>query len=134
MKFFIAMRVPRGDPSAELLASAVAEVLNSTGNTPFIAYQEIARRGLSPEQFMPYVRGEISTSNIVLVVYSPDLRGGLIELGIAYALGVPVWMAVHKGERVSSSARACASKIIEYTTVQELETDLRVAITGGNSL
>src|SRR4030065_39052 len=102
MKFFIAMRVPRGDPSAELLASAVAEVLNSTGNTPFIAYQEIARRGLSPEQFMPYVRGEISTSNIVLVVYSPDLRGGLIELGVAYSLGVPVWMAVHNGERVSS--------------------------------
>jgi nucleoside 2-deoxyribosyltransferase len=134
MKFFIAMRVPRDDPSAELLASAVAGVLNSTGNTPFIAYQEIARRGLSPEQFMPYVRGEISTSNIVLVVYSPDLRGGLIELGIAYALGVPVWMAVHNGERVSRSARACASKIIEYTTLQELETDLRVAIIGGNSL
>ena len=128
MKIFVAMRVPRHDPSAEQLATAVGEVISAAGHTPFIAYQEIARRGLPPEQFMPYVRDEISTSNIVLVIYSPDLRGGLIELGIAYALGVPVWLAIHPGKHVSTSALACASKVFNFTTAQELSDELRIAI------
>ena len=133
MKVFVAIRVPRDNPAAEHLVAVVGEVLRSSGNIAFVAYQEIARRGLSPAQFMPYVREEISTSNIVLVVYSPDLRGGLIELGIAYALGVPVWLAVRKGERVSTSALACATQVIEYATLQELESGLRIAINGGVS-
>jgi hypothetical protein len=134
MKFFVAMRVPRDDPAAEHLAAAVAEMLTATGNLSLIAYQEIARRGLSPEQFMPYVKEEISTSNIVLVVYSPNLRGGLIELGIAYALGVPVWLAAHRCEHVSSSALACASKVIYFESAQDLVVSLRIAINGGTSI
>jgi len=134
MKYFVAMRVPRNDPAAEHLAVALAETINATGNTPFIAFQEIARRELAPELFMPYVREEISTSNIVLVVYSPNLRGGLIELGIAYALGVPVWLAVRIGEQVSTSALACANKVIYFENAHDLASNLRIAITGGASL
>lgn len=128
MKILIAMRVPRQDASAEQLASEVANVITEAGHSPFIAYREIARRGLLPEQFMPYVKEEISTSNIVLVVYSPDLRGGLIELGIAYALGIPVWLAAYMGEHVSTSARACATRFFHYTTQQELLNKLQIAL------
>lgn len=131
MKYFIAMRVPRDDPAAEHLASVVADTIYDSGNTPFIAYQEIKQRELPPEQFMPFVRGEISTSNIVLVVYSPNLRGGLIELGIAYALGVPVWLVAGQGEHMSTSVLACASKVIYYTTLQNLVESLSGAISEG---
>jgi nucleoside 2-deoxyribosyltransferase len=125
---FIAVRVPRTNIASEELITAITAVLIDTGQTPFVAYQEIVRRNLVPEQFMPYVRNEISTSNIVLVVYSPDLRGGLIELGIAYALGVPVWLAARKEEPISASAKACAERIIYYSTVLDLTNKLRIAI------
>lgn len=127
MKIFIAIRVPHVDPTAETLVSMLEQVLSTNGHIPFVAYREIKIRELTPAQFMPYVREEISTSNIVLVVYSPDLRGGLIEMGIAYALGVPVWLAVRKGERVSTSARACARRIFEYEDRGELADKLRIA-------
>jgi hypothetical protein len=131
MKLLIAMRVPRADPAAERLVVDIAEAITSAGHVPFIAYQEIAWRGLTPKQFMPFVKEEISTSNIVLVVYSPDLRGGLVELGIAYALGVPIWLAASKGEHVSTSALACASQVFYFSTAQELVSSLRNAILGG---
>jgi nucleoside 2-deoxyribosyltransferase len=128
VKVFIAVRVPRSDGASEELIAAITAVLNDTGHTPFVAYQEIIRRSLAAGQFMPYVRNEISTSNIVLVVYSPDLRGGLIELGIAYALGVPVWLTARKDEPISTSAKACAERIINYSTVKELTSELYIAI------
>jgi nucleoside 2-deoxyribosyltransferase len=131
MKVFIAVRVPRSTPEPGDVIRAVTQAVQAGGHTAFVGYQEIARRGLSPEQFMPYVRQEISTSDLIIVVYSADLRGGLIELGIAYGLGIPVWLAVRSGVAVSSSTRASASQIFEYWSAQELKTKLQQCFLNG---
>ena len=124
MKVFIAVRVPHTDTGYGDVIDVVTQTVLTGGHEPFIAYQEIARRNLSPEQFMPYVRQEISTSDLIIVVYSADLRGGLIELGIAYGLGISVWLVVKSGQQVSSSALGSASHVIDYASTQELKTKL----------
>jgi hypothetical protein len=121
MKVFIAVRVHRAAPELEEAVDAVLQAVKAEGHTALVAYREIARYGLSPSQFMPYVKQEISTSDLIIVVYSADLRGGLIELGIAYAFGIPIWLVVRRGEQVSSSALASAIRIIDYADSQELE-------------
>ncbi|HNT24462.1 MAG TPA: hypothetical protein PKM21_08860 [Anaerolineales bacterium] len=120
MQVFIAMKVPRGtaghpgevDPVQ--LVGVVAEAVRRAGHTPFVAYQEIAQRGLKPKVFMPFVRQHIQQSGLVIVLYDPELRGGLVEEGIAYAAGVPIWLLHRRGQRVSTTALACAERVIEY--------------------
>ena len=130
MKIFVAIRQPRHDLTAGTLTNCITSVIQSLGHMAFIAYSEIIQRNLTPRQFMPYVRHEISTSDLVIVVYSANLRGGLIELGIAYALDIPIWLAVPAGEYVSSSALACAAQVVEYATEQDLEAKLHHLIAG----
>jgi hypothetical protein len=65
---------------------------------------------------MHYIRQELETSDPLLLIYHPDLRGGLIEQGIAYALGLPIWLAHPAGLKISTTARECATHIIAYTT------------------
>lgn len=130
MKVFIAIKVPRENQDGERLVDSLSEMLITHGHIPFVAYRQIARQGLTPLQFMPYVRQEISYSDLVVVIYSPDLRGGLIELGIAYSLEKPIWLAIHQGEYVSSSAQASASQLIYYRTTKELVAKLVVLLAG----
>ena len=47
-------------------------------------------------------------------------RGGLIEEGIAYAAGVPIWLLHCRGQRVSTSALACAERVIEYENLDDI--------------
>ncbi len=125
---FIAMRVPRGDREREKAAASVAQACRTSGYTPFVAYQEIIARDLtSPYDFMPFVRAQLRRSDLAIILYEPDLRGGLIEEGIAYALGIPVWLAHKRGERVSSSACGCADRILEYETLEGLADQIKLA-------
>lgn len=125
MKIFISIRVPRpGDGREETVNAAVHAALQA-GWQPFVAYQEIRRRGLlQPAAFMPYVRTAIGESQLVLVLYDPELRGGLIEVGIAYALGIPIWLSHHQGVTVSSSALGCATRVIAYHDPADLAAQL----------
>jgi hypothetical protein len=82
---------------------------------------------------MPFVRQHIRGSDLVIIIYHPDLRGGLIEEGIAYADNVPIWL-LHKTpescsnpQPVSSSALACANLVLEYTSLDELKLRLEKA-------
>jgi hypothetical protein len=133
LKVFIAIRVPRGDKECEQTAAVVAQAAQQAEHEVFVAYQEIARLGLSPAQFMPFVRQHIRTSDLAIIVYHPDLRGGLIEEGIAYADHVPIWLLhktseLHSDMRpISSSALACADLVIEYATLEELKQKLEQA-------
>jgi hypothetical protein len=62
---------------------------------------------------------------LLIVVHHPELRGGLIELGIAYAYGIPIWL-VHRGEeQVSSSIMGCADLVLEYSSLEELQRMIR---------
>ena len=91
MKVFVAMKVPRADAELRQAAVMLAETISSSGNQPFVATDEIAKRGLTaPQDFMPFARQNLLDSDLVIVLYHPELRGGLIEAGMAYAQGIPI--------------------------------------------
>ncbi len=124
-KIFIGMKAIRDDPQLRHAADVLAAAITEAGHTPFVATDEIARRGMAdPQAFMPFVREHIRSADLVIILNHPDLRGGLIEAGIAYALGIPVWLCYQPGERVSSSMRGCADKTIEYTGLDNLQEKL----------
>lgn len=122
MKVFIAAPRPIKEPGYAGEIRAVLEATRQAGHQAFLAYEEITRRGLvDPAAFMPFVRQHIHTSQLVLLLYSPALRGGLIEAGIAYALDVPVWLLHRAGLVVSSSALGCAQQVCCYTSAEDLK-------------
>ena len=125
MKVFIAMKVPRADEELRLAADLLAAIVNSTGHQPFVATVEIAQNGLTdPKEFMPFVREHLRSADLFLLLNHPDLRGGLIEAGMAYAWEIPIWLCHKPGERVSSSLHGCADVTIEYETLDELRDKL----------
>ena len=127
MKVFISMKVPRGDEELDRLAVLTAEVVRQAGFESFVAMDEIAKRGLTcPKDFMPFVREHAKTSDLMIVLYHPELRGGLIELGIAYANDIPVWLCYQTGQNVSSSASGCAELTVEYTHLEHIRDLLSV--------
>lgn len=132
MKVFVAVKVPRGDEDRERTTAILARVIQQAGHSAWIAFQEIARRGLSPAQFMPFMRQQIENSDLVIVAYDPDLRGGLIEEGIAYACGTPIWLLHKAGQQVSGSALACSELSLEYHDLEELESLLQGALKSAN--
>ncbi len=138
MKIFVSLKVPRGDNDLRAASLALAEAITAAGHVPFVAWQEIEvdrallkdrallvnramlDQGPTPQQFMPFVRESLRSCDLVLVLYHPELRGGLIELGIAYAYGIPIWLAHRSEDRVSSSALGCASLVMQYTSIEIL--------------
>ena len=129
MKIFIAVKAPRGDKGREDLASLVAEQVKEAGLEPFLAYREIERRGMSdPRLFMPFVRQHMREAGLAIILYDSELRGGLIEEGMAYACEVPIWLLALAGERASSSALGCADRVIEYTSADDLAKQLGAAL------
>jgi hypothetical protein len=125
---FIGMKVPRMDCYLEQLADRIAESAIQAGHTPLVAYREVARRELDrPVQFMAFVRECILASDLILILYHSELRGGLIEAGIAYGLNKPIWLVTQSGERVSSSAIGCADQLIEYQDLADLRKQLQAA-------
>jgi hypothetical protein len=121
MKIFISQKAPRDDGDLRAASLALAEAVRAAGHEPFIAWYEIEEKGLSPQQFMPIVREHLRTCDWLLLLYHPQLRGGLIELGIAYAYGIPIWLAYQSGDTISSSALGCADLILEYSSLEDLQ-------------
>ncbi len=126
MKIFVTIKTPRADAFLNALAAQLETEITHAGFTPFIATKELEKRGLTPG-FMQYIRQQIEQSDVLLLLYHPDLRGGLIEQGIAYTLHIPVWLAHPTGEKISTTARECATQIIPYTSHQDLLTRLHQA-------
>ena len=121
MKIFISMKVPRTDESLRLTADLLAATVKSAKHQPFVAPDEIAKRGLTdPKDFMPFARQHLIDSDLVILLYHPELRGGLIEAGMAYAQEIPIWLCYQAGESVSSSMIGCADVSIEYKSLDEL--------------
>lgn len=132
MKIFISLKVPRGDPELEQLADLVESALRAAGHDPFVATREIARMGFAdPKDFMCVVRQQVQTCDLMIVLYHPELRGGLIEMGLAYAHHIPIWLCYKMGDQgdkfnqhISSSARGCADLTITYTSLVDLQRNL----------
>ncbi len=116
MRVFVGMKALRGDASRLELAEVISLAVMDAGHEAFVASAEIERRGIAnPNAFMAYVLGEMRRCQAALIVYEAELRGGLIELGMAYALGLPVWLAAPADEaHISSSALGCAETVIYY--------------------
>lgn len=128
MKIFISLKTPRSSADLRTASLALTEAICTTGHEPFLAWQEIEAKGLSPRQFMPFVRDEMRTCGLLLVLYHPALRGGLIEMGIAYASGIPIWLIYPKEVKVSSSALGCAERVLQYARLQDLSDIVREQI------
>lgn len=119
------MKVPREDKELRLAADLMTATVKSAGHQPFLATDEIARHGLSdPKGFMPFVRDHLHNSDLAIILNHPELRGGLIEAGMAYAWGIPIWLCHQSGERVSSSMHGCADVTIKYGTLDDLKDQL----------
>ena len=121
MKIFVSLKVPRGDAELEQLVALTRDAILQKGHEPFVAPDQIAAQDLTdPKDFMPFVRQQAATSDLMIVLYHSELRGGLIEMGLAYAQGIPIWLCYPSGQRVSSSALGCADLTIEYISLEDL--------------
>ncbi len=129
-KIFIAMKVPRqGDEQRKLIAQMLAESITRSGHEAFIAYQEIQSLGSpSPQAFMPFVRQAMRSCQLAIILYHPALRGGLIEAGLAYAEGIPIWVAHTPDEQVSSSLLGCAERVLVYRRPADLQEQITQAL------
>ncbi len=126
MKIFVSMKVSRADVELRQAAEVLAETISSAGHQPFVATDEIAKRRLTdPQEFMLFARQNLLDSELVILLYHPDLRGGLIEAGMAYAQKIPIWLCHKPGERVSSSMRGCTDVTIEYESLDDLQRKIR---------
>jgi hypothetical protein len=123
MRIFVGMKALRQDPHRLALAECVERSLRTAGHDVFIASAHISRLGLTDAQvFMPLVLREMQCCQAVLIIYQDDLRGGLIELGMAYALQLPIWLAAPvSAAHISSSALGCAHKLIVYEDLDDLD-------------
>jgi len=129
MKILIVTKALRDQPQRESMVNSVVEQVRQAGHEAFLAYHEIIRQGLvDAQEFMPFARHHIRKSSLVVVLYEPDLRGGLIEMGIAYAYDVPIWLIYRLGERLPSSALGCARQVIPYTSPEDLSSQLSLAL------
>ena len=129
MKIFISLKVPRADKELRLIADLLFATVKSAGHQPFLATDEIARAGLTaPKDFMPFVRKHLADTDLFIVIYHPELHGGLIEVGIAYERRIPIWLCHKADEKISSSMLGCADVIIAYNDEADLNTKIRDAI------
>ena len=84
MKVFISLKAPRGDPELEELASQVSALIRESGHQAFVAPRQIEDQGLTdPKDFIPFFRQHAAACDLMIVLYHPELRGCLIELGMA---------------------------------------------------
>ena len=126
MEIFISQKVPRGDEELRLISDPLLATIKSAGHQPFFATDEIARADLTdPKEFMPFVRKHLADTDLFIVIYHPELRGGLIEAGIAYERRIPIWLCHKKGEKVSSSMLGCADIVITYNDVDDLKEKIK---------
>lgn len=121
MKVFISLKALRGDVERETLADSLSAAVKAAGHVPFVASREIARAGLTaPQAFMPFVREQLDECALLIVVWHPELRGGLIEVGMAYERRIPIWLCHKADEKISSSMHGCANVVILYRYADDL--------------
>ena len=78
---------------------------------------------------MPFVRQHLATCDLCIVIYHPELRGGLIEAGIAYQRRIPIWLCHKPNEKVSSSMRGCSDLVLTYNDANDLKEKIKEKLT-----
>jgi len=134
MKIFLSLKVPRGDAERDAIIIALPDAIRAAGHIPFVAPEEIVRAGLTASKdFMPFVREHLADTDLFIVIYHPELRGGLIEVGIAYERRIPIWLCCKENEKISSSMLGCADVILAYEGVDDLREKVQQGLTNKTS-
>lgn len=68
---------------------------------------------------MPFIKTLLRTCDLLILVYEESLRRGFVELGMAYAQSLPIWILAKPGQSISSSVQGCAAKMILYESLDE---------------
>jgi nucleoside 2-deoxyribosyltransferase len=125
MRIFVSLKALRGDPELEKLADLTRVAIRQAGHEPFVASNEIINQGFTnPKDFMPFIRQQVTNCDLMIVLYHPELRGGLIEMGLAYARKMPIWLCYASGQKVSNSALGCVDLTIKYASFKEFQSNL----------
>jgi hypothetical protein len=121
MKVFLVVKYSCGNDELAELADTLVTVSQEAGHTPFVGWREIRKRHLSAgRDWMPYIKRLLSTCDLLILVDEESLRGGFVELGMAYAQSLPIWVLCRPGQSISNSVQGCAEKIIRYESFDEL--------------
>jgi hypothetical protein len=121
MKVFLVAKYSRGNDEFAELADTLVTVTRAAGHTPFVGWREIRQRHFSTGgEWMPFIKRLLSTCDLLILVYGEALRGGFVELGMAYAQSIPIWVLSRSGQSLSNSVQGCAEKIILYESLEEL--------------
>ncbi len=121
MKVFLVIKYSRGNDESAELADTLVTATQVAGHTPFVGWREIRKRHLSAgREWMPFIKTLLSTCDLLILVYEESLRGGFVELGMAYAQSLPIWVLCRRGQSISNSVQGCAEKIILYESLDDV--------------
>jgi hypothetical protein len=121
MKVFLVIGYKRTTGGSEELADSLVTVTQLADHTPCVGWREIRKRHFSTgREWMPFIKTLLSTCDLLILLYEDSLRGGFVELGIAYAQSLPIWVLSRPGQSISHSVQGCAEKIILYESLDRL--------------
>ena len=100
----------------------------AAGHYSCVGFREIRRRNWTDGKiWMPFIKERLAQAQLCVLVYDPALRGGFVELGIAFAYAIPIWLVARRGSPLSRSVAGCATRIIIYKDGGDLEAQLMLA-------
>lgn len=121
MKVFLVAKYSRGNDELAELADILVKTTQEAGHTPFVGWREIRHKHLSTgREWMPFIKRLLSTCDLLILVYEESLRGGFVELGMAYALSLPIWVLSRPEQSISNSVQGCAENMLLYESLDEL--------------
>jgi len=108
--------------------NAIIRTLESAGHTVFCAFQQetlFQQHHYSAKQIMDSSLPHLRAADILLAyIKSPEKSEGmLLEIGYAYALKKPIYVALKQGI-VTHFITAMAAQVIKFTSHKNLQTQL----------
>jgi hypothetical protein len=121
MKVFLVAKYSRGNDELAALADTFVTATQRAGHTPVVGWREIRKRQLSTgREWMPFIKALLSTCDLLILVYEESLRGGFVELGMAYAQSLPIWVLSKPEQSISNSVQGCAEKLLLYESLDDV--------------
>ena len=120
MKVFLVPTESRGNDEFAERTDTVGTGTQAAGHTPFVGWREIRQRHCSPgREWMPCIKRLLSTCDLLILVYEEALRGGCVELGMASAQSLPLWVPSRSGQSLSNSVQGCAENMVLSESLDE---------------
>ncbi|HSX31496.1 MAG TPA: hypothetical protein VLE99_06280 [Candidatus Saccharimonadales bacterium] len=132
MKVYVTSRFSGADEQA---VEALCGAVRAAGLADFSFIRDIEHYEKvfdTPQQVWQRSREELAQCDALLVDVSDAPTGGrVLETGIAYALALPIFVAVKKGVVYKSIFEGVATKVIEYETYHDITAALADYIDSG---